>query len=916
MRKATALSLVGFLVLATSGGAIVRGAVERPAACAVGGAAAPHAPLTDTPCVDGFAGPYPCRNVDLRSHVSLTTMECETGNSLWGWTDPLDAREYALMGCDNGISFVDITDSDAPVYLGRLPTFEHEHLGDSPDHEGDSLWRDVRVYANHAFVVSEQPEHHMQVFDLTRLRSIVSPPVEFVEDALYEGIATTHTIAINESTGFAFLAGTNTCNGGLHMVNIQDPLEPAFAGCVSEDDYTHETQCTIYNGPDADYAGREVCFSSNVDTLTIVDVTDKSDPVQISRTGYDTAGYTHQGWLTEDQRYFLLNDELDECDQGHNSWTYIWDLADLDAPVLMGHYVGATTAIDHNLYIRDDYVYESNYRAGLRILDATGVEAAWLFEVAYFDIYPEDNAPDFNANWNNYPFFPSGNVILSGIEQGLFVVTPHLDPNPTSIVVNDATVTEGDSGEVLASFTVRLTRAVPDTVTVHYQTGFGTASPGIDYEPASGDLTFDPDETAQVVDVTVYGDTSSEGDETFRLSLSGAVNARLADSAGTGRIVDDDAQPTLSISDAVVSEGDGPGTTASFTVSLSEASGQTVSALFATSHGTAGAGDYTTTNVAVELPAGTTSTVVLVPVTGDERDENDESFQVTLSSVSHATLVDGEATGTIQDDDTLLVSAVGPASGPASGGLEITVSGESFEAGAAVTMGGVAATDVAFTGPGQLTATTPELAPGTANDVVVSITGLTPATLPAGFFADFLDVDGSHPFHEFVVGVAKAGVTAGCGGGDYCPGESVTRDQMAVFLLKAKHGSDYTPAECTGIFSDTPCPGPFTDWIEQLAAEGVTSGCGTGVYCPNAPVTRAQMAVFLLKAKEGSAYVPPAAAGLFGDVPISDPFAPWIEDLYGREITGGCNASPLLYCPGSANNRGQMAVFVVKTFGL
>src|SRR5262245_58578046 len=173
MRRAAAVALMGLLVFATSGRA------QDMGACAIGDAAPPHDPLTNTPCIGGFAGPYPCLNVDLRAHVTLQTMQCESGNRLWGWTDPQDDREYALMGCNNGISFVDVTDPDAPVYLGRLPTFEHEHVGYAPKHEGNSLWRDVRVYANHAFVVSEQPEHHMQVFDLTRLRSVASPPEEF-----------------------------------------------------------------------------------------------------------------------------------------------------------------------------------------------------------------------------------------------------------------------------------------------------------------------------------------------------------------------------------------------------------------------------------------------------------------------------------------------------------------------------------------------------------------------------------------------------------------------------------------------------------------------------------------------------------------------------------------------------------------
>jgi choice-of-anchor B domain-containing protein len=912
MRRATAFALVGLLVFATPGIAY-----QEMGACSIGGAAPTHPPLTATPCVGGFAGPYPCLSIDLQAHVTLATMQCESGNSLWGWTDPLDGREYALMGCDNGISFVDITDPVAPVYLGRLPTFEHNHIVDSPEHEGDSLWRDVRVYANHAFVVSEQPEHHMQVFDLTRLRGVVSPPVEFVEDALYEGISTTHTIAIDEATGFAFLAGTNTCNGGLHMVNIQDPLNPSFAGCVSDDGYTHETQCTVYSGPDADYAGHPICFSSNVDTLTIVDVTNKSAPVQISRTGYSTAGYTHQGWLTEDQRYFLLNDELDECNQGHNSWTYIWDLVDLDAPVLMGHYTGPTEAIDHNLYIVGDYVYESNYRAGLRILDASGVSAGYLAEAAFFDVYPEDNEPSFNANWNNYPYFESGNVILSCIEQGLFIVKPDLDPNPTAIVMTDASVAEGDAGETTMTFTVSLTRAVPDTVTVSYLTALGNATPGVDYESASGTLTFDPDETTRTVEITVFGDTDSEADETFRLNLTNPSNARIADSSGTGRILNDDGVPSISISDASVVEGDGPGTTADFTVSISQPSGQIVSAMLATVHGTAGAGDYSPVNMAVEISPGSTSTVVSIPITGDELDETNEFFTAELTLPSHATLADPEATGTIQDDDTVMVSAIDPPAGLAGGGVPVAISGESFESGAAVTIGGLPATGELVVDPHEIIATTPALAPGTANDVVVTIPGHSEVTLDGAYFADFLDVDGAHPFHDFIVDIAKAGITAGCGGGDYCPANAVTRAQMAIFLLKAKYGADHVPPTETGtVFADVPAGSFAAAWIEELAALGVTGGCGNGNYCPNDAVTRAQMAVFLLKTLLGSTYDPPIPTGVFEDVPALDPFAPWIEDLFARSITGGCNTAPALYCPDSPNNRGQMAVFLVKTFGL
>jgi cysteine-rich repeat protein len=182
--------------------------------------------------------------------------------------------------------------------------------------------------------------------------------------------------------------------------------------------------------------------------------------------------------------------------------------------------------------------------------------------------------------------------------------------------------------------------------------------------------------------------------------------------------------------------------------------------------------------------------------------------------------------------------------------------------------------------------------------------------------ASFPDVPTSLNFYAFIENLFHNGITGGCAGGNYCPGNSVTRAQMAVFLLKAEHGAAYVPPSCTGTFPDVACPSLFADWIEQLAVEGITGGCGGGNYCPDSSVTRRQMAVFLLKAHLTSAYTPPPAVGIFGDVPVSDNFAPWIEDLYNRNITGGCQASPLLYCPDNPNTRGQMAVFLVKTFGL
>jgi choice-of-anchor B domain-containing protein len=395
----------------------------------------PQQPLSNQRCVDGTAGPFPCENVDLRSFLPLAEIGRGNLNDIWGWTDRRTGREYALVGKTSGTAFVDVTNAQRPRYLGDLPSHQ-------PVETIFNVWRDIKVYRNHAYVVSEEPAHGMQVFDLRRLRD-ARQPRRWTEDAHYsfvlDGTASflppstrilnppdnAHNLAINERSGFAYAIGTSTCGGGgPHMIDIREPKDPKFAGCVSEDGYTHDTQCVNYRGPDERFAGREICFNSNEDTVTIVDVDDKDAPVQLSRTGYDTAAYTHQGWLTPDQRYFIVDDELDEQEQGGQTKTYIFDVGRLDAPSLIGVYHGQAESIDHNQYTLRDRSFQANYRSGLRILDTSGVAEGTLSEVGFFDVYPPDDAAEFNGAWSNYPYFGSGNVVVSGIEQGLFVLRP------------------------------------------------------------------------------------------------------------------------------------------------------------------------------------------------------------------------------------------------------------------------------------------------------------------------------------------------------------------------------------------------------------------------------------------------------------------------------------------------------------
>jgi choice-of-anchor B domain-containing protein len=402
--------------------------------------------MSITACAGGFAGSYPCSNVDLMAFLPLNQIGGGSGNDIWGWTDPSTGKEYALMGRSNGTSFVDISDPLNPVYLGDL----------SP-HASNSSWRDIKVYADHAFIVSEAIQSGMQVFDLRQLRNVTSPPVTFLETAWYNGFLTAHNVVINEDSGYAYAVGTNNCSGGLHMVNIQNPTNPTSAGCYSADGYTHDAQCVTYHGPDPDHQGKEICFNSNEDTLTIVDVTNKSAPVLLSRTSYSGFHYTHQGWLTEDHVYFLVDDELDERNHFHNTRTYIWNVSDLDNPINTGFYTGTTAAIDHNQYVKAGYTYQANYRAGLRILDISDIANANLSEVAYFDTYPGSNSADFNGAWSNYPFFNSGIVVVSGIEQGLFILRPNLSSSSVPPSVNIINPAEGDT--VSGSVTVQIDAA-------------------------------------------------------------------------------------------------------------------------------------------------------------------------------------------------------------------------------------------------------------------------------------------------------------------------------------------------------------------------------------------------------------------------------------------------------------------------
>ncbi|KAF2755478.1 hypothetical protein EJ05DRAFT_512987 [Pseudovirgaria hyperparasitica] len=401
-------------------------------------------------CRDGKAQPFRnnatlafrCNNLNLHHFLSHAALGSATGegSSSWGWTSD-DGREFIAIAQADGAAFAQVTTAGKLEYLGRLP----KTSAAEPE-----IWREIRGYNNYMIIGSEAEKHNIQIFDMTKLLDLDNRnPVTFNPDTDVTGIFTdlpigrTHNVVANPASGFAYSVGaaprTDKCRSGLIAIDMSDPAHPTSPGCAAIDGYVHDAQCLMYKGPDAKYAGREICYGYNEDSLSIYDMSDKLDPHLVSVTSYDGAAYTHQGWVLDPdwQEYLIMDDEYDEFDRvgpaadGHPV-TYIWDISELERPRQTGYYKSTAYSVDHNQYIAGKYAYQSNYGSGFRILDVSSIPAdptgAGVKEVAFFDVYPEDDAEpnggviDFVGTWSSYALFESGFIVVNTIERGAFVL--------------------------------------------------------------------------------------------------------------------------------------------------------------------------------------------------------------------------------------------------------------------------------------------------------------------------------------------------------------------------------------------------------------------------------------------------------------------------------------------------------------
>ncbi|MBT8061224.1 MAG: choice-of-anchor B family protein, partial [Gammaproteobacteria bacterium] len=428
-------------------------------------------------CVAGTAAGFPCENVDLvaivpsfelsynlcqlldpfQNPISPPILEGDTGltpmtgSDMWGWTttdDDGNLREFAIQGLSDAVAFIEMTDPADPKFLGCMtaPT-------------RNFLWRDLKVYNDHVYVVGDfSPElaliphdhdsgeehvdhfvHGLQIMNLRRLLTAdPMAPQQFVEDTVYGGFDEAHNIVINEETGFAAAVATDTCVTEFHMMDLNgingNQLHPEFLGCFNSGlpGAVHDAQCITYRGPDLEHHGKEICLAFMEDQFSIFDMTDPDNVVMLAGgLTYPGQSYVHQGWFTDDFRFIGSNDETDELDSTtagnpHNTRTYMWDARDLDNPLFVGFYEGPTGSIDHNMYFKGEYLHQANYTSGYRILDSARIDEGVLEQVAFFDTNPPDaDVAAFGGVWSGYFHFESGAVALSQLNNGeLFILWP------------------------------------------------------------------------------------------------------------------------------------------------------------------------------------------------------------------------------------------------------------------------------------------------------------------------------------------------------------------------------------------------------------------------------------------------------------------------------------------------------------
>lgn len=506
-------------------------------------------------CVQGQAGQFPCRNVDLLAQIALEDFSTQpfAAANVWGYIDQNDGREYAIVGLGNGTAVVDLSDPQNPREVVTIPGSE-------------SSWREVKVYQHfdagsnrhraYAYVTTEAFGAGLQVIDLSGLPAAATLATTLADTgsqhtAYVSNIDYATNAALPGAQAFLYLAGSNVNGGAWRAYSLANPAAPQLVATAPPGtQYVHDaTSLLITDARTAQCAAGhdpcEVYVDFNENTVDLWDVTDKTAPVMLSSTTYSDASYTHSGWPTADQRHIFVHDETEELFGGLRTQIYTMNVEDLRNPFIVASYQGPDTTTDHNGYVRNGFLYVSHYRRGLVVFDAG--EPEQLREVASFDTFlaPAANVAGTDGAWGVYPFFPSGVVVVSDINNGLFVLRDHAatlaqQAGRLGFAVPAASADEG-AGDV--EVTVRRSGGTLGAVTIDYDTADSTATAGSDYTAASGTLSWgDGDMGDKVITIPLIDDGEDEENESFEIRLANAGGGSAVDGASslTVDVADDD----------------------------------------------------------------------------------------------------------------------------------------------------------------------------------------------------------------------------------------------------------------------------------------------------------------------------------------------------------------------------------------
>jgi choice-of-anchor B domain-containing protein len=528
-------------------------AAARGEASFGGGTALQAEATAAVPCTQGAAGQFPCRNIDFVAQVPLSQFSSRptSAANLWGFLDVSDLREYAVIGLRNGTAIVEVTDPANPREVVTIP-------GNS------SAWREVKIYQSrdaatggyraHAYVATEAANSGIQIIDLSALPQTASL-VNTLTDT-----GTQHTLYISNvdyTTNLGgqsgpqptlYVAGSNLNGGSWRAYSLADPASPQLVGTSQTTRYMHDSTGFTVTGSRASQCAPghdpcEILLDFNVEHVEVWDVTNKLQPVLLSTATNPNNRYIHSGWMTAGQNYLIFHDELEEIQFGLPTRLYSMDLTNLGAPTVNVSYQGTTTATDHNGYANGVYYYVSHYRRGLVVFDTSN--PTQLVEVGHFDNYltPAANTAGTEGAWGVYPYFNSGTVLVSDIENGLFVLRDHTrrlrDFNGRVGFASLAHNVPENAGSIAVP--IRRVIGQVGEVTVQYTTTAGTATSGTDYTTATGTLTWPLNDLAdKTLSIPLTDDTAVEGAETLTVTLSSPTGGATIDGATTLTVTIDD----------------------------------------------------------------------------------------------------------------------------------------------------------------------------------------------------------------------------------------------------------------------------------------------------------------------------------------------------------------------------------------